>query len=244
MNIQIEIKDLYFSFASEIILDNINFTVNENDFIGIIGPNGGGKTTLLKIILGILKPQKGKITLLGIDSVKNRKEVAYVPQYNETDNQFPISVFDVVAMGLRENNKYFPWVNKKLLKNIKKAMDRTNISNLSTKKFGELSGGQKQRTLIARAIVSNPKILLLDEPTASVDMNVEMDIYELLKELNQQMTILLVSHDVGFISKYINKIACINKQLSCHDKNEISFDQINHEAYHGNFSMIQHKCNL
>ena len=240
----IKIQYLSFAYNSNYILENINLTVEKNDFVGIIGPNGGGKTTLLKLIIGFITPQKGSVEVLGNAPEKSISKIGYVPQFNQTDKQFPIKTIDVVTMGLSNSKSFFPWNKAEELNNVFEAMEFVKVSELSHKPFGELSGGQQQRCLIARSLVSKPEILILDEPTASVDSNVELDIYELLKKLNKEMTILLVSHDVGFISSYINKVACVNKEISLHKKEEISFDKISHEAYHGDFSMISHKCNL
>lgn len=240
----IKIENLSFAYNSTYTLENINLIVEHNDFIGIIGPNGGGKTTLLKLIMGFIKPQKGTIEVFGKPAGKLNYTIGYVPQFNQTDKHFPIKAFDVVTMGLSNSKSFLPWNKKNDFEKVMEAMDFVKVSDIANKTFGELSGGQQQRCLIARALVSKPGILILDEPTASVDSTVEVDIYELLKKLNNDITILLVSHDVGFISSYINKIACVNKEISIHNKDEISIGNISHEAYHGDFSMIQHKCNL
>ena len=194
--------------------------------------------------MGFLKPQKGNIKVMGVQAGKSNFKIGYVPQFNQTDKQFPIKAFDVVAMGLSTSKTFLPLQKKNEIEKIIEAMEFVKVSDISGKTFGELSGGQQQRCLIARALVAKPEVLILDEPTASVDSTIEVDIYELLKNLNNEMTILLVSHDVGFISSYINKIACVNKEISLHKKEEISIDNISHEAYHGDFSMIKHKCNL
>lgn len=240
----IKIDNLGFAYNGNYILEDVNFSIDRKDFLGIIGPNGGGKTTLLKIILGFLKPQKGQIKVMGSQPGKSNFKIGYVPQFNQTDKQFPIKAYDVVSMGLCDAKSFMPWKRKNDNEKILSTMDFLKISDIADKTFGELSGGQQQRCLIARALINEPELLILDEPTASVDSTIEVDIYKLLKELNNKMTILLVSHDVGFISSYINKIACVNKGISIHDKDEISIDKINHEAYHGDFSMISHKCNL
>ncbi|MBU2492909.1 MAG: ABC transporter ATP-binding protein [Bacteroidetes bacterium] len=244
MNPVIKLENVSFAYNTNYILENINLNVEQNDFLGIIGPNGGGKTTLLKLIMGFIKPDKGKVEVFGKSSGKSNSRIGYVPQFNQTDKQFPIKAFDVVTMGLGHSKSFLPWNKKSDFGKVTEAMDFVSITDIADNTFGELSGGQQQRCLIARALVSNPGILILDEPTASVDSTVEVDIYKLLKKLNNDMTILLVSHDVGFISSYINKIACVNKEISVHGRDEISFDKISHEAYHGDFSMIQHKCNL
>ncbi|KAB2845480.1 MAG: ABC transporter ATP-binding protein [Melioribacteraceae bacterium] len=244
MNSAVKIENLSFSYVSNYVLENINLEIERNDFVGIIGPNGGGKTTLLKLIMGFIKPQKGSIKILETEPEKSISKIGYVPQFNQTDKQFPIKTIDVVSMGLSSSKSFFPWRKHNEIKNVYEAMEFVKISELAHKPFGELSGGQQQRCLIARALASCPEILILDEPTASVDSTVELDIYELLKKLNKDMTILLVSHDVGFISSYINKVACVNKEILLHRKEEISLDKISRDAYHGNFEILKHQCNL
>ncbi len=239
----IKIQNLDFSYNGNKVLENINLEVEAKDFLGVVGPNGGGKTTLLKLILGLIGPDSGTIEILDNSPVKSRNAIGYVPQYNETDKFFPINVNDVVAMGLANKRTFFPGLNKSEQKKTSEVLEYLKISNLAKNTFGELSGGQKQRCLIARALLSEPKILLLDEPTASVDSSVEEDIYDLLKKLNEEITILFVSHDLGFISSYVNRIACINKNLVCHDKNEVSSDEVK-SVYHDHTAVIKHKCGL
>lgn len=242
MNSIITFKDVFFKYDSIPVLENISFKIYEKDFIGLIGPNGGGKTTLLKLILGLLKSTKGSIEILDLPPQRARNKIGYLPQYSSLDDNFPITVEEVVAMGLFKNLSFFPIIKNK--KAIKDALKKTAIEDLAKKQYGILSGGQKQRCLIARALVSKPEILLLDEPTSSVDSRVEQDIYELLKDLNKKITIILVSHDLGFISKYIKRIFCINKQIACHKAGEVSIDEIIDEAYKSKVKMISHECNL
>ncbi|MGD8781243.1 MAG: metal ABC transporter ATP-binding protein [Ignavibacteria bacterium] len=243
MNPLIKIENLSFSYGKEEILQNINFIVEERDYIGMIGPNGGGKTTLLKLIVGLLKPGTGKITINN-GPVFNKNLIGYIPQFGSMEENFPIKVRDTVAMGICGAKSYLPWFNKNDQIKIEKAMDHVSINNLAGVSFNELSGGQKQRVLIARALVSDPQILLLDEPTSSVDNSSEMDIYELLKNLNRDKTIILASHDLGFISSYVNKVACINKNLVVHKIDEVSSETIIKDAYNNSVNMINHKCGL
>ncbi len=239
----IEIKDLSFSYSKIPVLDKINLSVEERDFIGVIGPNGGGKTTLLKLILGLLKPQTGTIQVFNTAPEFARKHIGYVPQYSETDDKFPITAYEVVALGLINKKTVTPFFNKKKKKQIDEIFEKLNINNVKNELFGNLTGGQKQRCLIARAIIAEPKILLLDEPTASVDSNAEIGFYNLLKELNNELSIIFVSHDLGFISSYVKKVACINKSLSIHPRSEIAKTNYN-ELYETDISIIKHKCGL
>ena len=242
METVIKFKDISFKYDSAFVLNNISFKINKNDFIGLIGPNGGGKTTILKLMLGLLKPVTGSIEIFNLSPQKARSKIGYLPQYSKLDDTFPITVEEVVAMGLFKNFSLFPFIKNK--KEIKDALKKVSMDDLARRQYGSLSGGQKQRCLIARALVSNPEILLLDEPTSSVDSHVEQDIYELLKELNKNMTIILVSHDLGFVSKYIKRVFCINKNIACHKADEVSISEIINDAYEGKVSMISHECNL
>ncbi len=244
MNEVIRINNLSFSYAKSKILKDIDFIVEDKDYIGLIGPNGGGKTTLLKLIVGLLKPSKGTLEINFNGSNSGKNLIGYIPQFGSMEENFPIKVKDVVAMGVCNSNSFLPWFSKKDLFQIDKSMKEVAIKDLAELPFSELSGGQKQRVLIARALVSDPKILLLDEPTSSVDNSSEMDIYELLKKLNQDKTIILASHDLGFISSYVNKVACINKNLVVHKVDEVSSETIIKDAYSNSVNMINHKCGL
>lgn len=242
----IEIKDLNFAYNDQNILEKINLVIEECDYIGIVGPNGGGKTTLLKLISGLLKPKSGSIKVLGMEPEKVKSKIGYVPQFGQMEKDFPIKASDVVAMGNFNSKSFFPWKKKNEVDKVKNVMEKLEIFKLKDQLFDELSGGQKQRCLIARALISKPEIILLDEPTASVDSSVEKDIFELLKEINKDKTIILVSHDIGFISSYVNKIACINKSLECHNANEVVIDDSHtiKNAYSNEVDIIKHRCGL
>ena len=240
----IEIKNMDFAFSGDNILENINFSIEPNDFVGVIGPNGGGKTTLLKIILGLLSPQKGTVKILGTNPISSRKNTGYAPQFGTSEKSFPIKTVEVVAMGLCGSGCFFPWISEAKKERALEVMKFVKIDTLAEKPFNQLSGGQQQRALIARAIASEPKILLLDEPTSSVDSTVEEDIYETLKKVNEKITIILVSHDIGFISNYVNKVACVNKRLSLHRTEEINSGDILKDVYSDKFSMIKHQCKI
>lgn len=233
-----------FSYENDPVLENITFDIHENDFIGLIGPNGGGKTTILKLMLGVIKPNKGQINILGKPPNNVRHIIGYLPQYSKLDDTFPITVEQVVAMGLFTNFSFLPFISKKQKFIIYENLEKVNIKNLAKKQYGNLSGGQKQRCLLARAIISSPRILLLDEPTSSVDSNVEKDIYEFLKNMNENITIILVSHDLGFVSSYINRVFCVNKKIACHKTDDISMNEIINEIYEGNINAIHHECKL
>jgi len=192
-----------------------------NDFMGIIGPNGGGKTTLLKVILGLVKTSQGKVTVLGGGPEENRKFIGYVPQYSQFDRDFPISVQEVVLMGRTGQvglMKRFSREDKMLAL---RALETVDVLDFKDRQIGKLSGGQQQRVFIARALVAEPKILLLDEPTAGIDMPMQTEFYELLARLKQRMAIVLVSHDISAVSIYVDSIACLNRQLYYHGSKEV-----------------------
>ena len=236
----ITIKNLSFAYQKENdILENINLEVFGNDFLGVIGPNGGGKTTLLKIILGLLKPDKGNISVFNKKPKKARDLVGYVPQFLEIDLDCPVSVLDIVLMGILSRKKIFQKYNKQDLELAKAALKFVDLYNLKNKQIGELSGGQRQRVYIARALIRKPKLLILDEPTASIDEKSERDFWELLKEINKNSAIIIVSHDIGVIFKNVNKIVCLNKNLYCHDANEITQDVLD-ETYKCDIEILGH----
>jgi len=218
----LSIKNLYAGYEHETILQEINLEVYPADFIGVIGPNGGGKTTLLKVILGLLPPQRGDVRVLGMTPKDGRRFIGYVPQFVDSDRDFPISVWETVSLGLVSGWSPFRRFTKQEQARIDQALDVVGISNLRGKPMGELSGGQRQRVFIARALVSDPKLLLLDEPTASIDPNVTQDVYELLGRLNASMAILLITHDMMAVSSYTKTIACLNRKLIYHNGKELT----------------------
>ncbi len=229
--IVLEVKNLYYSYNKEYVLKNINFKVYNRDFLGIIGPNGGGKSTLLKILLGLLKIQKGEVKLFGLDPLKGREFIGYLPQNTNINLDFPIRVIDVVTMGNRKKHQrsiLFKLLGFKYSQSeIKCAINSLKEVGINEeylfKKIGELSGGERQRVLIARALCSHPKMLILDEPTSSLDIEGSNKIFELLKKLNKFMTIIVVTHDIANITKYANKIIYINRESFLHDLSDLDF---------------------
>ncbi|CAG37790.1 metal ABC transporter ATP-binding protein [Desulfotalea psychrophila] len=213
----IEIRDLCHSYQNQEVLHHINLEVYHGDFISIIGPNGGGKTTLLKLIIGLLKPTRGEILIKGQPFDKERATIGYVPQYINHNLNFPATALDVVLMGCHRPARRFKLGHcKKDREAAQLSLEKIGIENCAEKKIRDLSGGQRQRVLIARALVSEPELLVLDEPTASIDTKGQTDFYNLLQELNKDITILMVSHDLLMISSYAKSIACLNKGLSYH----------------------------
>jgi len=207
--------------------------------LGIIGPNGGGKTTLLKVLLGLIEPSQGNVTFLGDNPKKNRKLMGYVPQHSHFDRQFPVSAWDVVLTGRLGRVGLFKKFSEHDKEIASDALKEVEMFDLRDKQIGELSGGQIQRVLIARALVTEPKILLFDEPTANIDKQSEINLYKLLKKLNESIPIVMISHDIGVISSYVNKIACLNKRLYYHNSKEITREMLE-ATYHCPVDLIAH----
>jgi zinc transport system ATP-binding protein len=205
----ITLKNISFAYDKELVLEDINLQIYANDFLAIIGPNGGGKSTLLKLILGILTPNKGSIT--------KTSSIGYVPQNTNINTDFPIKVIEVVMMAQGLSKKRLFGYPKEDIIKAKEILAQVGMAEYADKKIALLSGGQRQRVMIARALFSNPKVLILDEPTSSIDVEGQKQVYELFKQLNKDMTIIVVSHDISIIIGYASKVAHINKRLSYHD---------------------------
>jgi zinc transport system ATP-binding protein len=237
LNKLVDIERLTVAYDAKIVLENATFSVFDNDFIGIIGPNGGGKTTLLKALLGLVAPTSGQIIFY--DELKNHQSpIGYLPQVNKFDNRFPISVYEVILSGLATQKSWKSVFSKKDKSKVDAILSQLGIEKIAHKPIGELSGGQMQRVFLGRAIVSDPKLLILDEPDTYVDNQFESELYKKLKELNKKMAILLVSHDVGTISAHVKSIACINRELHYHPSNIISPEQL--KSYNCPIQIITH----
>jgi zinc transport system ATP-binding protein len=220
------LDDVWVQYNGVPVLEGVNLSVRERDFIGIIGPNGGGKTTLLKVLLGLEQPVHGRVRVLGKPPREARRSIGYVPQQAEFDREFPVSVWDVVMMGRIGRRGLFRRYNRDDRRAVSDALAKVDMLDHRDEPIGPLSGGQRQRVYIARALTSDPEILLLDEPTASVDSRVMGNVYGLLQELNEHVTIVLVSHDVGIISSYVKTVACLNRRLIYHASKQITPDML------------------
>jgi len=231
----LEIRDASAGYDDDLVLRNVDLTIYDLDYIGVIGPNGGGKTTLVKLILGLIKPMQGSVVFHSQD---NRNLIGYLPQVSQIDKRFPITVLDVVLSGLMSvKGRFGSYSHSDKLRALE-VLGIMGIKELSKKSIGELSGGQMQRVYLGRAIVADPRLLILDEPNTFVDNKFEHDLYELLSELNKKMAILMVSHDVGTITSYVKTIACVNRNLHYHPSNIITQSQLT--AYNCPIQLITH----
>jgi len=230
---------LTFAYNGQHVLENATFGINYGDLVTVIGPNGGGKTTLLKLILGLLKPNRGWIAVLGTTPEQARLSVGYVPQNYQFDLKFPIRVIDVVLMGQLQGSFKVGLYSAHNRQIAFEALDEMGISHLSKKHFAELSGGQRQRVLIARALACHPQLLLLDEPTAHVDPAAQKELYESLQQLNQKMTIIMATHDTAFVAPFAKSVLCVNRKVRIHPTHQLSEATIS-ELYGGDVRYVRH----
>lgn len=243
MSALITLKDVCFSYEDQLILDHINLSLNKRDFLGIVGPNGGGKSTLLKIILGLLTPCSGEIAVFGKPPNQVQTRLGYVPQFATFDSAFPITVLDTVLQGRLGKTRSILGYSKQDHAIAQQAMVETDVEPLQKRAMTALSGGQRQRVLIARALACEPEILLLDEPTANIDPDHGESIFELLHRLHERITMILISHDVGFVTRSVTRVACLNNTLVCHATSPVDSDSISH-LYSGPVNVIHHDTRL
>ncbi|MBK1717755.1 metal ABC transporter ATP-binding protein [Thiocystis violacea] len=236
----IRVEDVGFSYGDALVLEHVDLAIEPGEFVGLVGPNAGGKSTLLKLILGLLEPQTGRIRVLDQAPRQAARRIGYVPQFPSFPRDFPIHVEDVVAMGRLGIGPRFGWYRAADRQAARRALDEVAASDLARRPIGKLSGGQLQRVLLARALVGEPRILILDEPTANIDQRAEDDVFDLLAELNRRLTILLVSHDIAFISEYVSRVACLNRTLTCHGTTAIDGDTIQ-RLYGGHVRQVAHR---
>ena len=219
-----EMHSLSASYGANVALHDVNFRVNENDFIGVIGPNGGGKTTLLRVILGLLKPAAGDLVFN--KDLLDGNRIGYLPQMSTGDINYPVTVRDIILSGLMIRKGVISRMSASDKIKANNVIEELGLAGMSKSTLNELSGGQMQRVFLGRAIIGDPKLLLLDEPGNFVDTTFENDFYEKLKDLNGRMAILMVSHDVGTISSHIKSFACVNRSLHYHPSNEITNEDL------------------
>lgn len=237
----IEFKDVDFAYNDHLVIESANFAVHESESVCLVGPNGGGKSTILKLILGQLRPRKGTISVLGATPDVARMRIGYMPQFLSYDSKFPISVMDVVLTA-RIAGKRFGFYNRKDKECALAGMEKMQVAKLADRQFSELSGGERQRVLVARALACEPEILLLDEPTANVDPAVEEEFNFILKSLIPEMTIVTVSHDLGFVGRMVDHVICVNRHVQIHPTTELTGELIS-EIYGSNMHMVRHDHN-
>ncbi len=234
----IELEDVDFSYNRISVLQEVNLRINHLDSVCIVGPNGGGKTTLVKVMLGLLAPEKGRVRLFGRPPRETALRAGYVAQYVHFDPQFPVTVMDVVLMGrlgFHGGGRYRKEDRQRALT----ALEQMELADLADRHFSQLSGGQRQRVLIARALASTGELLILDEPTAYIDAAAEANLFEMLCQLNRTMTILVVTHDLGFVSQFFKSVICVNRKVVVHPTSEVSGAMIR-DIYGGDIRMIRH----
>jgi zinc transport system ATP-binding protein len=235
----VKVQDVCFSYNGNPVLRDVNFTMRKGDFVAVIGPNGGGKTTLLKLMLGLLKPQRGNIHVFGQPPKEVAPRIGYVPQDIHVNKGFPISVLHIVLIGRLRGGGGWRRFSRKDRILARHALERVQMWDYRKQRMGALSGGQRQRVFVARAMVSEPELLFLDEPTASVDSKGQTDFYEFLKKLNDTVTIVVVSHDLMVLSTYVKSVACVSGEVFFHDAPEITKDMLE-KAYHCPVELIAH----
>ncbi|MCI0382647.1 MAG: metal ABC transporter ATP-binding protein [Chlamydiae bacterium] len=217
----IEVKNVAFSYEKDLILEDISLKIEQGEFIVIFGPNGGGKTTLLHLLMGFLQSNKGVISVFGQNPISMRKKMGYVPQMKNFDKQFPISVTEVVLQGYFDQISRFGRFKKKAKEKAKELLHQMGLQGKEGEAFATLSGGQMQKVLIARALISDPEILFLDEPTASIDVEAEKIIYRLLLALKKKITIIMVTHDLESILDKADRLFCIQRKLTAYSPQKV-----------------------
>jgi zinc transport system ATP-binding protein len=235
----VTIDNLSFSYDGFLVLENVNLSIPVGDFVSVVGPNGGGKTTLLKLILGLLAPSTGSIKVFCMSPDLARQKIGYMPQRAELDPDFPASVMEVALMGRLGHGQSFGRYSRGDKEIVKAALEQVSLYGMRKKPFSAISGGQRQRLFIARALACEPDLLLLDEPTANLDMVMEGDLYELLQKLNEKLTIVMVSHDLGFVSRVVKNVICVKRKVLMHPTCDISGSMIN-EIYGSPMRMVRH----
>lgn len=223
-NLLLRLQNVSVSYGQKTVLHDVNLCLHEKDFLGIIGPNGGGKTTLVKAMLGLVRPQSGCITFYKDGQAAPRIGMGYLPQYNRIDTKFPISVYEVILSGLSSEKRIWQRFSPEHHERVRETIQRMGLGGLEHRPAGALSGGQLQRALLGRAIISRPEIVILDEPNTYIDKCFESQLYALLEEINRHSAIVLVSHDIGAVLQNVRSIACVNETLDYHPDTEVPPD--------------------
>lgn len=239
----VEVRNVSFRYGRNWALEDVSLDIFPQDFLAIVGPNGGGKTTLLKVILGLYKPDAGSVSVFGLPPEEGRKRIGYVPQRVQFDQDFPATVEEIVLTGRLGNRGLGRRFTERDREAARQAMEQLDLLGLARREIGALSGGERQRTLVARALSSEPDLLVMDEPTASVDSRIEKSFYEMLRVLNNRIPIVLVSHDLGFVSAYVNRVACVNRRLVANAVGDLHAHDLE-ALYEGPVRMWSHNCQL
>ncbi|WP_246052114.1 metal ABC transporter ATP-binding protein [Desulfobotulus mexicanus] len=224
------------------VLEDISFDIHARELVAMVGPNGGGKTTLLKLMTGMLTPSSGCVSLFGKNPLTARSRIGYMPQYLHFDPDFPITVREVVLMGRLGRGGlrgFLGWPDKKDRSMVMECLGHVEMDALADRPFSDLSGGQKQRVMIARALACEPELLLLDEPTANVDSQTESRFMALLEDLSKDITVIMVSHDMGFVSALVKSVLCVNKKVVVHPTSELTGTAIQ-DIYNCSMQMVRH----
>jgi len=235
----IELRGVRFSYGDTLVLEDVNLAIEERDFVAVVGPNGSGKTSLLRLLMGMIQPDQGAVRVFGERPERARSRIGYMPQYAQWDLSFPVRVMDVVLMGRLGDRRWLGPFGRRDRQAALRALDEVGMAELRHRSFAALSGGQRQRVLIARALASEPDLLLMDEPTANLDSRVEQEVYELLRQLNRRLTVLLVTHDLGFVSAFVNTVVCVKRTVQVHPTEHIDGELIS-EIYGGEMHMVRH----
>lgn len=241
----VEMRGVSFAYTAPVLLD-VDLAVHRGEMICIVGPNGGGKTTLVKLMLGLLRPDRGKVRLFGQPPHQTRLRVGYMPQHTQHDPLFPVTVMDIVLMGRLGRPGLMGWLGWRRPTDwhaAREALARVGMEGFEARPFAALSGGERQRVLIARALCSGPELLLLDEPTANVDTLVESRLLEVLRELGRDMTILTVSHDLGVVSDLAHRVICVNRRVVSHPTSELTGELIQ-DLYQRDVRAVHHEHQL
>lgn len=234
----LEYQDVCFAYDREEVLHNVSLQVSEGDLVAVVGPNGGGKSTLIRLALGLLQPTRGTVRVFGTSPERSRRRVGYVPQQLEFDPEFPVRAVDVVLMGRVERHLVGPY-RRADRRAAEQALQRVGVADLAGRALRALSGGERQRVMIAQALVTEPDLLLLDEPTASVDSVVEHEIYELLKVLNEEITVVVISHNLNVVTRHASHVMCVNRTASMLPMSDLT-DAALHAVYRGDVAVLQH----
>jgi len=235
----VSIEKLDFAYDGLVVLSDVNLQIKEREFISVLGPNGGGKSTLLKLILGLLHPQRGSVKVFGLAPEKARPRIGYLPQHAHHDPRFPTTCLEVVMMGRLGKRMSLGPFKKNDKQKAQEALDQVGLSELAGRSFSDISGGQRQRVLIARALAAEPELLLLDEPTAHIDVAAVNEFYDLMEKLNEKLTIAIVSHDIGFVSNRVKSVVCVNREVVIHPTSDLTGETLQ-KIYGTDIRLVRH----